>query len=217
MSKSTMTDIYTVSDTILAVANGAYEAIALTISKNDPAAVTIDGRKILKAGTVYPTNDNKAKGIIFRSVDVTDGDKETALLIRGTISLFKIPEKPTSAALTAMGGTIKVLPQDDTFTLVLENQNSNFAVGAGEVDVNVLMGVSNGVPFTDEAITITNWILGGTATGLSIKSVVLSGNKQIATVNITGTGVAGTVTLAGAAIITKAAQALSAITVGEVI
>ena len=44
-----------------------------TTAKADNAqVVTENGRKVLKAGTIYPSNDTNAVGIIYQDVDVTD-------------------------------------------------------------------------------------------------------------------------------------------------
>lgn len=38
-------------------------------------ATTVDGRKIIKAGTPYPKNDSSAIGIVFVTEDMTDDAK----------------------------------------------------------------------------------------------------------------------------------------------
>lgn len=65
---------------------------------NDAAAVTVNGRKILKAGTIYPTNDANAVGVIENTLDLTDGDRAGAILIHGFINSKKIPTKATTEA-----------------------------------------------------------------------------------------------------------------------
>lgn len=49
------------------------------------------GYKIVKAGTIYPTNDVSAKGILFEDVDVTDGDHEGSLVVAGWIYSDRLP------------------------------------------------------------------------------------------------------------------------------
>ena len=51
-----------------------YVSVAHTFKKDDAAAVTQDGRKIVKAGTLYPSNDSSAIGIVWADYDVTDGE-----------------------------------------------------------------------------------------------------------------------------------------------
>lgn len=60
------------------------------------AGVTADeyGYKIVKAGTIYPTNDASAQGILFEDVDVTDGDHEGSLIVAGRIYSDRLPAEP---------------------------------------------------------------------------------------------------------------------------
>lgn len=43
------------------------------------------GYMIVPAGTVYPTNDADAIGILFENVDVTGGDAPGAVLVKGRV------------------------------------------------------------------------------------------------------------------------------------
>lgn len=52
------------------------------------------GNKIVKAGTIYPTNDASAKGILFEDVDVTNGDHEGSLIVAGRIYSDMLPVAP---------------------------------------------------------------------------------------------------------------------------
>lgn len=44
-----------------------------------------NGRKIVAAGTVFPTNDASATGIVFETVDVTGGNMPGAVLVAGRV------------------------------------------------------------------------------------------------------------------------------------
>ncbi len=77
-------------------------AFAHTFKKGDAAATTVGSRKILKAGTIYPTNDASAIGVVENDLDVTDGDRAGALIIHGFINCKKIPAQPDAAAITAL-------------------------------------------------------------------------------------------------------------------
>lgn len=79
-----------------------YVADAHTFLQNDAAAATVNGRKIIKAGTVYPANGATAIGVVFQDVDVTDGDASGALLVHGFVDASKMPEQPAAAAQTAL-------------------------------------------------------------------------------------------------------------------
>ena len=87
-----------------------YVCVAHTFNKDDAAAATVDGRKIIKAGTIYPTNDASAKGIVFNDMDVTNGDATGALLIHGFVKTAALPAAPQAAAKTALK-QIEFLPK----------------------------------------------------------------------------------------------------------
>lgn len=77
-------------------------AFAHTFKKADSAATDVNGRKILKAGTIYPTNDASAIGVVENDIDVTDGDEAGALIIHGFINCKKIPAEPAVGVETAL-------------------------------------------------------------------------------------------------------------------
>ena len=79
-----------------------YVAEAHTFKKNDSAATTVGTRKIVKAGTIYPTNDASAKGVVLYDVDVTDGDQSGALVIHGFVDAKKCTAQPSAEALAAL-------------------------------------------------------------------------------------------------------------------
>ena len=47
---------------------------------------------LLKAGTVFPANDETAIGLVFNDVDVTNGDAPGAVLVEGWIIEERLPE-----------------------------------------------------------------------------------------------------------------------------
>ena len=76
--------------------------VSTTAKTSNAAVVTENGRKIIKAGTVYPSNDASAKGIIFQDVDVTDGAKAAPLMVGGYYYSDKITIDST--AIEALKG-----------------------------------------------------------------------------------------------------------------
>lgn len=82
--------------------NDHYVAIAHNFKKDDAAAATEDGKKIVKAGTIYPTNDASAVGVVLYDVDVTDADRAGALVVHGFIDKTKIPAEPNEAVVLPM-------------------------------------------------------------------------------------------------------------------
>lgn len=80
-----------------------YVAVPQKFTKNDAAVTTTaDGKKIMKAGTIYPANDATAKGVVLYDVDVTNGDANGALVVHGFVKESKLPEVPDAAAKTAL-------------------------------------------------------------------------------------------------------------------
>lgn len=58
-----------------------------------------NGRKIAKAGTPFPSNDNECLGYLFDDVDVTLGDAPGTYVFEGTIDWEKV--KGLSPQITA--------------------------------------------------------------------------------------------------------------------
>ena len=70
-------------------------------------AVEEDGRKIIKAGTVFPVNDATAEGIVFEDVDITyDEKRPISVIIAGRVIEANLPvvlAEEAKAALVANG------------------------------------------------------------------------------------------------------------------
>jgi hypothetical protein len=79
-----------------------YQAHPQTFLTTDKTAVDVEGRKIIKAGTIWPANDATAKGVVFHDVDVTDGAATGALLFEGSVKVRMLPAEPDAAAKAAL-------------------------------------------------------------------------------------------------------------------
>lgn len=79
-----------------------YVSVAHTFLKDDAAATTVDGRKVIKAGTIYPANDATAKGVVWADYDVTDGDVTGALIIHGFVKTVALPAAASAEAKAAL-------------------------------------------------------------------------------------------------------------------
>lgn len=60
-------------------------------------ATLVDGRYVVKAGTIYPANDATAIGVVLNDYDVTDGDAMMAVVMHGFIKKEALPEAPDVA------------------------------------------------------------------------------------------------------------------------
>lgn len=65
---------------------------------NSGLSADSDGKIIIKGGTVYPSNDASAVGIVFEDVDVTKGDFAGSLIVGGYIYENRLPEAVEAAA-----------------------------------------------------------------------------------------------------------------------
>ena len=96
--------------------------VSFTVQMAQAAAVTVEGRKIIKAGTPLTgdlkarntafaaAGENNAVGVALHDYDVTDGDATGALLVFGFVDLKKvdadITAKITSSVETALQGKV---------------------------------------------------------------------------------------------------------------
>lgn len=86
-----------------------YVCFPQKFSQDSALAVEEGGRKIIKAGTIFPANDATAQGVVFSDLDVTNGDVNGAVLVFGFVKTSALPEEPTSAAKAALN-MIKFFP-----------------------------------------------------------------------------------------------------------
>lgn len=95
-----------------------------TFESTTTGYVTENGRKILKSGLIYPTNDASAKGIVFTDVDITDGDMQGSLMIAGRYLNGKLSAAVATTAKTVFQGQglfgqevpTDVFPEDGTLS-----------------------------------------------------------------------------------------------------
>jgi len=84
--------------------------VPYTFSKNTTLAVTEEGKKVLKAGTIYPANDATAKGVVLADLVLEDdfGNAKNAvgaLIVSGHLYSNRMPVAPESTAVTKLAGT----------------------------------------------------------------------------------------------------------------
>lgn len=73
---------------------------SMTIPDTMPT-VTEGGRKIVKAGTVFPSNDDQAVGLVRWDYDVTDGSVPGAVMVFGFVNTDKLPAAQQYADIDA--------------------------------------------------------------------------------------------------------------------
>lgn len=80
-----------------------------TYTAEQGKATTVNDRKIIKAGTLYPSNATGVQGIVFEDVDMTDDAKRPiSLIVAGRVLKARLPEQASldetaKGELEAMG------------------------------------------------------------------------------------------------------------------
>ena len=101
-----MSMIKTYTDTVAPVWLASEDFTVRTVTAPANLGVTEDGEKYVKSGTIYPSNDQYAEGIIFEDVKVTYGDAPGSLLVGGRVysnRLSVVLDSDARTALTAKG------------------------------------------------------------------------------------------------------------------
>lgn len=94
--------------------------VSLAVMVSDEGVSTVDGKKIVPAGTILgggvlddksvlavkatstDEEGSNAEGVLFNDVDVTHGPAGGALIIHGFINKDKIPTEPTAEEVAAL-------------------------------------------------------------------------------------------------------------------
>lgn len=67
-----------------------YEGAACVVPQSAVSSSDANGRKIVPAGTPYPSNDDECLGYLLEDVDVTQGDAPGTYVYQGTIDWEKV-------------------------------------------------------------------------------------------------------------------------------
>lgn len=75
------------------------------------ATTAEDGTKYVKMGTVFPSNNAQAEGIVYEDVDVTSGNMPASVVTKGVVYEDRLPEAVAtySSANVPTGGNPKEL------------------------------------------------------------------------------------------------------------
>lgn len=88
-------------------------AITRTATGETAQGVTVDGKKVIKSGQVWPSNDGEAKGLVMYEVDVTDGAQPIAILVEGYVYEDRLPAAVDDLAKPALA-EIKYVKYNET-------------------------------------------------------------------------------------------------------
>lgn len=184
-----------------------YVGLPVTLNSTDHASMVVEigGRKIIKAGTIFPANDATAEGVLLNEIDVTDGARENSLILHGFIKVSTMPVLPSANAITALKQItfVPLMTTGVTMEVLEEVEIPVGGVGTYLATVQLI-----GAEFRDAATVLSNWAFTGElATAVTVTGVTLSEDKITAYIEVTAaTAVAGTVT---------AKPNASAISIGE--
>lgn len=97
----------------------------------------VNGRRILKEGTIYPSNDASAQGVVLQDYDLTDNEQNVAIIIAGDIKSGALPEAPNANAVSAL----KRITFHDAFvgypvTFSVSGSNGTIAAAVGEDSIS---------------------------------------------------------------------------------
>lgn len=184
---------------------------------NTPGLATlVDGRYVVKAGTIYPANNSTAIGVVLNDYDVTDGDAMMAVVIHGFIKTAALPAVPSTDAIAAM----KQITFNPLISigLALTGTKATIAVGATADPDPVVFKLANAT-FRDGAETLANWTIAGEdTTKVKVTEIKVAADKQTVTFTLdqTAAAVAGNVTVIPSASIISTGKTVSAVTIATV-
>ena len=172
----------------------------MTIAANHAQVVTRDnGRKVVPAGAVIPSNDGNAKGILFEDIDVTEGAKPGSVVVGGTVYEDKLPAAIESAAESAMTGiTVKTTSPaitrpdyfDKAFVGLTVTSTEGASSGKTVISVSgVTLGTGEKLQYKADADPLP---LGSVAAGFtdfsSGDSLTIADGKKVAVIAVTAGG-----------------------------
>ena len=89
-----------------------------TYTADQTKAETVNDKKIIKAGSVYPDNKTGAIGIVFEDVDMTDDAKRPiSVIVAGRVLEKRLPKPVDGTAKTELQGKgiVFVTTEDPVF------------------------------------------------------------------------------------------------------
>lgn len=148
-----------------------------------PATMGVqDGKfKNVAAGTPFPSNDANAIGLVFETVDVTDGNMPGSVMVAGRVLADRITVATAAKTALANKGIVFVDAPEITRGFVV-TYDKNDGTGTPPVDENVYFEgstakVSNDYPLTKAGNTQVGWST--TKGGAAVETVEMAGNVTL--------------------------------------
>lgn len=193
MTMKSVTNVYSNKIEILQIPDD-YVARPQFFDEQSALAVKENGRYIVKAGTPFPSNDANCTGIVLNDLDVTDGDENGAVLVRGHINTARAEENFGGTYSAACKNALKGIffyplggEVSDTTTI---DSPTKIAVGAENPYVIVKLEGTDFAP-KQASEKLSNYTITPGTTALTAKSATRLGDKTVR-IDFEGTAVAGT-------------------------
>lgn len=193
MTIESITNTYVSKNVILQFPDD-YVARPQFFDEQSALAVKENGRFIVKAGTPFPSNDAKCTGIVLNDLDVTNGDVNGAVLVRGHINTARAEENAkityTEQCKTALKSAIFFYPLTgtvaDTTTIKTDS-----AIAVDDIDPVVILKLE-GTDFAPKQASAkaSNYTITLGSTGLTTGTITRIDDKTVK-IAFTGTAVAG--------------------------
>lgn len=154
--------------------------LVLKTAQIDDTGIEVDeyGYKTVRGGTIYPSNDTNAEGIVYADTDVTHGERAASIITGGRIYKSKLPETPETAAETALKALGIVFVDTPVVSRVIVDE---LGYTAGTTAFQ-----ASDIAETDDRSALKIVAI-GTDNDKSIATVALDANKVTATKVKTGT------------------------------
>lgn len=155
--------------------------LVLKTEQVDDAGITADeyGYKTVKGGTIYPSNDANAKGVIFEDVDVTNGERAASLMVGGRIYAGRLQESPAAAAKTALAAKGIIFEDAAPEVYRAVTKAKEFTAGTTAFQASDIAENADGLTLEITAI--------GTDIDTAVATAALSGKKVTCTKVAAGT------------------------------
>lgn len=175
----------------------------MTIAANHSQVVTRDdGRKVVPAGAVIPSNDGNALGILYEDIDVTNGAHIGSVVVAGTVLEDKLPAAIESAAeavltdITVVTTSPTVARPDyfkKAFTALTVTSTEGAASGKTVITVaGVNLGTGETLQYKADTTLPTIPAFGQKATGFTTfdsgDSLTIADGKKVAVIAVTAGG-----------------------------
>jgi hypothetical protein len=173
------------------------------IAADHSQVVTRDnGRKVVPAGAIIPSNDAYAEGILYEDIDVTEGAKMGSVVTQGIVNEDMLPAAIESAAEAVLTGitvrtTSPAVTRPDYYSKAWTPLTVSSAEGAasGKTVISVTgvtLGTGEKLQYKAGDTIPDTPTLGGTVTGFtdfdSGDSLTIADGKKVAVVAVTAGG-----------------------------